>query len=241
MTSVFGSLRPLDGEAAARSAAGSIVTYVSGPDRARLERAKGIEPSYEAWEASVLPLNYARPVAFLTALRRWQERSDSNPTPGFWKPVLDWADRDDTARLGFHLTNPCLQQQLGSCTSGRSIASLRLACRSIVSMLGSSRASKVAAWRNHEYGLLMIAPNVEVKEFRPKAMLVILTTRAEADPWFSAPTKEALLQRPLPNGALKIVARGGLDWMVDSERDGGGDKEKTVLVNGPQVGINILR
>ena len=26
----------------------------------RLERAKGIEPSYEAWEASVLPLNYAR-------------------------------------------------------------------------------------------------------------------------------------------------------------------------------------
>jgi hypothetical protein len=27
----------------------------------RLERAKGIEPSYEAWEASVLPLNYARP------------------------------------------------------------------------------------------------------------------------------------------------------------------------------------
>ena len=26
----------------------------------RMERAKGIEPSYEAWEASVLPLNYAR-------------------------------------------------------------------------------------------------------------------------------------------------------------------------------------
>jgi hypothetical protein len=28
-----------------------------------LERAKGIEPSYEAWEASVLPLNYARAVS----------------------------------------------------------------------------------------------------------------------------------------------------------------------------------
>ena len=27
---------------------------------ARLERAKGIEPSYAAWEAAVLPLNYAR-------------------------------------------------------------------------------------------------------------------------------------------------------------------------------------
>jgi len=25
-----------------------------------LERVKGIEPSYEAWEASVLPLNYTR-------------------------------------------------------------------------------------------------------------------------------------------------------------------------------------
>jgi hypothetical protein len=25
-----------------------------------VERAKGIEPSYEAWEAAVLPLNYAR-------------------------------------------------------------------------------------------------------------------------------------------------------------------------------------
>jgi hypothetical protein len=27
-----------------------------------LERAKGIEPSYAAWEAAVLPLNYARTV-----------------------------------------------------------------------------------------------------------------------------------------------------------------------------------
>ena len=26
----------------------------------KLERAKGIEPSYRAWEALVLPLNYAR-------------------------------------------------------------------------------------------------------------------------------------------------------------------------------------
>jgi hypothetical protein len=27
-----------------------------------LERAKGIEPSYAAWEAAVLPLNYARTI-----------------------------------------------------------------------------------------------------------------------------------------------------------------------------------
>ena len=30
-----------------------------------LERAKGIEPSYAAWEAAVLPLNYARLVILL--------------------------------------------------------------------------------------------------------------------------------------------------------------------------------
>jgi hypothetical protein len=29
----------------------------------RLERAKGIEPSYAAWEAAVLPLNYARRIS----------------------------------------------------------------------------------------------------------------------------------------------------------------------------------
>ena len=28
--------------------------------RRRVERVKGIEPSYEAWEAAVLPLNYTR-------------------------------------------------------------------------------------------------------------------------------------------------------------------------------------
>jgi hypothetical protein len=32
------------------------------PDQAGLERAKGIEPSYAAWEAAVLPLNYAREI-----------------------------------------------------------------------------------------------------------------------------------------------------------------------------------
>ncbi len=31
-----------------------------GGKRAALERVKGIEPSYAAWEAAVLPLNYTR-------------------------------------------------------------------------------------------------------------------------------------------------------------------------------------
>jgi hypothetical protein len=32
-----------------------------------MERAKGIEPSYAAWEAAVLPLNYARKPSFVSA------------------------------------------------------------------------------------------------------------------------------------------------------------------------------
>jgi putative SOS response-associated peptidase YedK len=40
-------------------------------------------------------------------------------------------------------------------------------------------------------------------------MPVILTTQDEIETWMTAPTEEALkLQRPLPDGALKIVATG---------------------------------
>ena len=40
-------------------------------------------------------------------------------------------------------------------------------------------------------------------------MPVILTTDAEVETWLAAPTEDALaLQRPLPDGALKIIARG---------------------------------
>jgi hypothetical protein len=34
----------------------------------KLERAKGIEPSYAAWEAAVLPLNYAREINDLAGI-----------------------------------------------------------------------------------------------------------------------------------------------------------------------------
>jgi putative SOS response-associated peptidase YedK len=40
-------------------------------------------------------------------------------------------------------------------------------------------------------------------------MPVILTTKTEVETWLAAPIGESLaLQRPLPDGALKIVARG---------------------------------
>ena len=49
----------------------------------------------------------------------------------------------------------------------------------------------------------------------PKAMPVILTTPEEVEAWMTAPTEEALqLQRPLPDGALTVVTRGG-------KKDGG--------------------
>ncbi len=39
-------------------------------------------------------------------------------------------------------------------------------------------------------------------------MPVILTTPDEVETWLTAPTDEALkLQRPLPDGSLRIVAR----------------------------------
>ena len=43
----------------------------------------------------------------------------------------------------------------------------------------------------------------------PKAMPVILTAPAEIDRWLEAETPGALeLQRPLPDAALRIVAKG---------------------------------
>lgn len=62
---------------------------------------------------------------------------------------------------------------------------------------------------NDIFAFLTTEPNVEVGAIHPKAMPVILTTREEVETWMSALPEEALgLQRPLPNGAPPIVARG---------------------------------
>jgi putative SOS response-associated peptidase YedK len=59
------------------------------------------------------------------------------------------------------------------------------------------------------FAFLTSAANAEVGAIHPKAMPVILTSTDEIETWMTAPAQEALrLQRPLPDGSLRIVARG---------------------------------
>jgi len=59
------------------------------------------------------------------------------------------------------------------------------------------------------FGFVTCDANAEVGAVHAKATPVILTTEAEIETWTTAPPEEALqLQRPLPDGSLRIVATG---------------------------------
>jgi putative SOS response-associated peptidase YedK len=73
----------------------------------------------------------------------------------------------------------------------------------------SVRKVKEGETTNDLFGFLTTEPNDVVGPIHPKAMPVILTRPEEIETWMTAPVEEALkLQRPLPDGALEIVARG---------------------------------
>jgi putative SOS response-associated peptidase YedK len=73
----------------------------------------------------------------------------------------------------------------------------------------SVRKVKEGETTNHLFGFLTTEPNDVVAPIHAKAMPVILTQPEEIETWMTAAADEALkLQRPLPDGALEIVARG---------------------------------
>ena len=78
-----------------------------------------------------------------------------------------------------------------------------------VRALFACRNSNSVEGEHQLFGFLTTHANAEVGAIHPKAMPVILRQPDQMDAWLTLPTEEALkLQRPLPDGALKIVARG---------------------------------
>ncbi|MGD1884448.1 MAG: SOS response-associated peptidase family protein [Paracoccaceae bacterium] len=73
----------------------------------------------------------------------------------------------------------------------------------------SVRKLKEGETTNDLFGFLTTTANKEVGEVHPKAMPVILTKPEEIETWLTADVETALaLQRPLPDGALRVVAEG---------------------------------
>jgi putative SOS response-associated peptidase YedK len=59
------------------------------------------------------------------------------------------------------------------------------------------------------FAFLTTDPNKEVGAVHPKAMPVVLTEPDEMERWMTAPWSEVSnIQRPLPDGALRVVATG---------------------------------
>lgn len=89
----------------------------------------------------------------------------------------------------------------------------------------STRKVREGETTNDLFAFLTTTPNTEIGAIHEKAMPVILTKPDDWDAWLSAPWAEAkALQRPLPDGSLRIVAQGA---KVDPPE--GGDVIGTLL------------
>ena len=84
---------------------------------------------------------------------------------------------------------------------------------------GTRRENPERVQEGHRlFSFLTTEANGVVGPLHPKAMPVLLTTKAECTLWLDAPTDEALtLQRPLPDARMREVARG-------ERRDAGGER-----------------
>jgi putative SOS response-associated peptidase YedK len=76
----------------------------------------------------------------------------------------------------------------------------------------SVRKVKEGSTTSDLYAFLTTDANAEVGRYHDKAMPVILRTPAEVEQWLTVPWPEAkAMQKPLPDGTLKVVAEG-LKW-----------------------------
>ena len=74
----------------------------------------------------------------------------------------------------------------------------------------SVRKVKEGETTNDLFAFLTGEANADVRPIHPQAMPVILTKPEEWYTWIVAEWSEACkLQRPLPDGSLNVVARGG--------------------------------
>lgn len=99
-----------------------------------------------------------------------------------------------------------------------------LACFACIKVEGwfSTRKLKAGETRDNLFAFLTTAANREVGAVHPKAMPMVLLTAEEQAACLGAPWSEAkVLQRPLLDGALEVVARG-------ERQDGASDQGATV-------------
>ena len=135
----------------------------------------------------------------------------------YWRPWLKPAHRclvPVTSFSEYADTKPCKTPVWFALSDDRPLFAFAGIWRSWTGIRGPKRDDPVEE-EHLLYSFLTTEANGVVGPVHPKAMPVLLTTPEEWRTWLEAPTEEALeLQRPLPDGMMKEVARGG-------RRDGG--------------------